>query len=82
VTEAEAAQKKAEAEAAALAANPASTPEQKKAAEAVKAECAKRLTAATTAATPKDTVDIFVSAPVRISVKAETPAPAMTTAAK
>ena len=82
VTEAEAAQKKADAEAAAVAANPASTPEQKKAADAAKADCAKRLAAANTAATPKDTAEIFVSAPVRISVKAVTPAPAITTASK
>jgi hypothetical protein len=78
VATAEAAQKKADAEAAAVVANAASTPEQKKAAETAKADCAKRLKTATETATPKDTAEIFVSAPIRISVK---PAP-VTTAAK
>jgi hypothetical protein len=79
VTAAEAAQKQADAEAAKIAADAQSTPEQKKAAETAKADCAKRLKATTDAAAPKDTADIFVSAPIRISVK---PAAVTTAAAK
>ncbi len=82
---AEAAQKKADQEALAIAgsaktlsadaagATPGSakaSAEKLKAAEAAKADAAKRMKAVTDAAEPKDTVDIFVSQPVRISVKA------------
>jgi hypothetical protein len=79
VADAETAQKEADAAAAKVATEAGSTPEQKKAAETAKADCAKRLKAATDAAAPKDTVDIFVSAPIRISVK---PAAVTTAAAK
>jgi hypothetical protein len=90
VSLAEAAQKKAEAEAAAVSASAkkladeaASAPSDKKSeaanaakiaaekqkqAEANMAEAAKRIKAVTDVAAPKDTVDIFVSAPIRISV--------------
>lgn len=89
---AEAAQKKAEQEVAAMAASAkkltadaANAPAEKKAdadsaaksaaekqkqAEATMAEAGKRMKAVTDAASPKDTVDIIVSTPVRISVKA------------
>jgi hypothetical protein len=60
-----AAAKKAEAEAAAKLAV-----EQLKTADAAKAGAAKRMKAVTTAATPTDTVDIFVSEPIRILVTA------------
>ena len=79
VTAAEAAQKQADANAAKISSDAQSTPDQKKAAETAKADCAKRLKAATDAAAPKDTADIFVSAPIRISVK---PAAVTTAAAK
>lgn len=49
--------------------------EKQKLAEAAMAEASKKMKAVTTAATPKDTVDIIVSRPIRISV-----APAQTTA--
>lgn len=93
----EAAKKKAEAEATALAANAkklvadaANAPtdkksdaanaakiatEKQKAAEATMATMTQRMKTVTEEATPKDTVDIIVSQPVRISVK---PAPAAT----
>lgn len=89
---AEAAQKKAEQEALALAsdskkliADAGNTPtnpksdtanaakiaaEKQKLAAAAKAEAVKRMKAVTEAAEPKDTVDIIVSEPIRISVKA------------
>lgn len=89
---AEAAQKKAEQEALALAsdskkliADAGNTPtnpksdtanaakiaaEKQKLADAAKAEAVKRMKAVTEAAEPKDTVDIIVSEPIRISVKA------------
>ncbi|MGV3756399.1 MAG: PPC domain-containing protein [Verrucomicrobiota bacterium] len=98
VLTAEAAQKKAEQEAAAVAANAkklaeeaANAPtdkksdaanaakiaaEKQKQAEAATAEAAKRMKTITAAAAPQDTVDIIVSEPIRISVKA-----ALTTAA-
>lgn len=60
-----AAAKKAEAEAAAKLAA-----EQLKSADAAKAGAAKRMKAVTDAATPTDTVDIFVSEPIRILVTA------------
>lgn len=52
--------------------------ERQKQGELALAESVKRLKAITEAATPKDTVDIFVSEPIRISVKA---APAVVTTA-
>ncbi|MDF2378195.1 MAG: serine protease [Verrucomicrobiales bacterium] len=58
------AEKKAEAEAAAKAAA-----EKQKVAEAAKAEAIKELAAVTKAAAPTDRVDIYVSRPIRISVK-------------
>jgi len=92
VLTAEAAQKKAEQEAAAVATNAkkladeaANAPtdkkseaanaakiaaEKQKQAEAATAEAAKRMKTLTAAAAPKDTVDIIVSEPIRISVKA------------
>jgi hypothetical protein len=80
VPAAEAALKKAEqelAEAKNLAA------EKQKQAEATMASATKRMKAVTTAATPADTVDIIVSQPIRVSVKAAQPAaPAGSTAAK
>lgn len=79
VVTAETARKEAEAAAAKALADPRSTPDQKKAAEATKADCEKRFKAATDTAMPKDTADIFVSAPIRISVK---PATVTTAAAK
>lgn len=50
--------------------------EKQKQAEAAMASASKRMKAVSTAATPADTVDIFISAPIRISVK-----PAQTTTA-
>ena len=44
--------------------------EKQKLAEAAKAEATKRMKTVSDAAEPKDTVDIFVSQPIRISVKA------------
>ena len=52
--------------------------EKQKLAEAAKAEATKRMKTVTEAAEPKDTVDIFVSQPVRISVKAAQVASAAT----
>ncbi len=46
-----------------------------KQAQATMAGATKRMKAAETAAAPTDTVDIIVSAPIRLSVKAATPAP-------
>lgn len=43
--------------------------EKQKQAEAAMASASKRMKAVSTAATPADTVDIFISAPIRISVK-------------
>ena len=101
---AEAAQKKAEQEALAVAAsnkqlvagagnkptNPKSdsanaakiAAEKQKLADASKAEAAKRMKTVTDAAEPKDTVDIFVSEPIRISVKAAQVASAAATPKK
>ena len=59
------AEKKAEVESAAKAAA-----EKLKAMDAVKASAASRMKAATAAAEPKDTVDIVVSEPIRIAIKA------------
>lgn len=84
---AEAAQKKAEqdsaqaaAEAKKLAATDANAAkvaaEKQKQAEAVMADAVKRMKTVSEAATPKDTVDIIISEPIRISVKA----PAVATA--
>lgn len=53
--------------------------EKQKQAEVALAESVKRIKTATEAVTPKDTVDIFVSEPIKISVKAA-PAVATTTA--
>ncbi|MGV3661264.1 MAG: serine protease [Prosthecobacter sp.] len=89
---AEAEQKKAEqlaaaaaAEAKKLAATDANAAkvaaEKQKQAEAAMASASKRMKAVSTAATPADTVDIFISAPIRISMKAAVPVSA-TTAAK
>jgi hypothetical protein len=80
VPEAEAAQKKAEQEAAAAAeeakkiaatdANAAKVAaEKQKQAEAAMAAATKRMKSVTEAAAPKDTVDIVVSEPIRISIK-------------
>ena len=44
--------------------------EKQKAADAMKTEAAKKMKSVTAAAEPKDTVDIFISQPLRISVKA------------
>ncbi|MEQ1751131.1 MAG: hypothetical protein ABL974_17015, partial [Prosthecobacter sp.] len=44
--------------------------EKQKLADTAKADAAKRLKTVTDAAAAKDTVDIFVSEPIRISVKA------------
>lgn len=77
---AEAAQKKAEQEAALVAANakkPAANDaaaaktaaERQKLADAAKSEAERRMKSITDATQPKDTVDIFVSEPIRISVK-------------
>jgi hypothetical protein len=52
--------------------------EKQKLAEAAKTEATKRMKTVTEAAEPKDTVDIFVSQPVRISVKAAQVASAAT----
>ncbi len=52
--------------------------EKQKLAEAAKAEAIKRMKTVTEAAEPKDTVDIIVSEPVRISVKAAQVASAVT----
>jgi len=82
---AEAEQKKAEqlaataaAEAKKLAATDANAAkvaaEKQKQAEAAMASASKRMKAVSTAATPADTVDIIISAPIRISVKAAAPA--------
>lgn len=89
---AEAEQKKAEQLAAAMAAEAkkaAATDanaaklaaEKQKQAEAAMASATKRMKAATTAAAPADTVDIIISEPIRISVKAAPAAVAGTTAA-
>lgn len=48
--------------------------DKQKQAEATMAQATTRMKAATTTATPKDTVDIIVSTPIRISVKAAPPA--------
>ena len=56
--------------------------EKQKLAEAAKTEATKRMKTVTEAAEPKDTVDIFVSQPVRISVKAAQVASAATTEKK
>jgi hypothetical protein len=77
---AEAAQKKAEQEAATAAAEAKKiagtdaaaaklAAEKQKQAEAVMSEATKRMKTVTDAAAPKDTVDIFVSEPIRITVK-------------
>ncbi len=103
VPEAEEASKKAEAEAATLAANAkkmteaaASAPQDKKTeaanaakiaaekqklAEAAMLEAAKRMKTVTETATPKDTVDIIVTRPIRVVVK-PAPVAAAATAAK
>lgn len=65
----EAAKAPADKKAAAAGAARQATEEQKKA-EAAMAEAAKKTKRVTAAAEPKDTVDIFVSEPIRISVKA------------
>jgi hypothetical protein len=86
---AEAAQKKAEqlavtaaAEAKKIAATDANAAkvaaEKQKQAEAAMADAAKRMKAISTAASPTDTVDIIVSEPIRISVKATQVAAAAT----
>ena len=56
--------------------------EKQKQAEAAMAGATKRMKAATEAASPKDTVDIFISEPIRISVKAATVASATSANAK
>lgn len=71
------AEKKAEAEKAAQAAA-----EKKKQADAAMAAAEKKAKAVTSAAAPKDIVDIYVSRPIRISVKAKPAEPAATTAQK
>ncbi|MBN8419846.1 MAG: PPC domain-containing protein [Verrucomicrobia bacterium] len=86
---AEAEQKKAEQLAATMAAeakNLAATDaeaakkaaEKQKQAEAAMAVATSRMKAVTTAASPTDTVEILISEPIRVSVKAATPAPAVT----
>lgn len=86
---AEAEQKQAEQEAASVAANAKKSAatdanaakiaaEKQKQADAAKADATKRMKTITEAAEPKDTVDIFISEPIRISVKA---AQVVTTAA-
>jgi len=101
---AEEARKKAEAEAAAIAAeakklagDAANAPtekksemanaakiaaEKQKAAEAMMTKAVEKMKVVTDAAAPKDIVDIYVSAPIRVSVKAAEPAPAAATTAK
>lgn len=56
--------------------------EKQKAAEAVMAKAVEKMKVVTDAAAPKDIVDIYVSTPIRVSVKAAEPAPtaAVTTA--
>ncbi|WP_395730087.1 PPC domain-containing protein [Prosthecobacter sp.] len=52
--------------------------EKQKLAEAAMAAATSRMKAVTTAASPTDTVEILISEPIRVSVKAATPAPAVT----